>query len=157
MDRLMKKITQVGVVVRDLEKAIESFANDFGVTEWNRFNGNESFGDVLVNGKLGKLNVLGAITSEFDGFEIELVQPIGPGPFMDYLEEKGPGIHHFAFLPPDWDKDYKKIINRETASGRKIWQEAEMKEGKHGEKLHFAYVDRREDMGIIFEIYNEDR
>lgn len=157
MGKVIKRISQVGVIVRDLDRAIAAFSEDFGVTQWNTFNANEDFGELVVNGNPGLLNIRGAITNELDGFEIELIQPIGDGPYADYLAEHGPGVHHFAVILPDNPAGFRKIMDRENAAGRLPWVHAHMAEGKPGERMDFAYIDRREDMGAIMEIYNENR
>ena len=157
MDKKIKRISQVGVIVSDLDRAIEAFRTDFGISEWNVFDANQDFGELLVDEKPGKLNIRGAITGELDGVEIELIQPTGEGPYADWLAEHGPGVHHFAVIMPDRNAGFQNIIEREKAAGRKPWVQARMAGGEPGERMDFAYLDRRADMGVIMEIYNENR
>lgn len=156
MEKLVKRIAQVGVIVRDLDTAVQAFEDDFGLDGWDIFDANEGFPDLLVDGEPGKLNIRGAITS-VNGMEIELLEPIGPGPFADWLEQHGPGVHHMAIIMPDKNAAFPMVMRREADNGRKPWIRAEMVEGEPGKKMDFAYLDRREDMGVILEIYNEDK
>lgn len=157
MEKMLKRISQVGVLVTDLDRAMKAFAEDFGITQWNVFDTNKDFGDLLVDGKPGKLNIRGAITAEIDGVEIELIEPTGEGPFADHLKKYGPGVHHFAVIMPDRNAKFKEVMERELAAGRTPWVCAEMVDGEPGKKMDFAYIDRREDMGVIMELYNEDK
>ncbi len=156
MEKMLKRISQVGVLVRDLDQAMKGFAEDFGIQQWNVVDF-DHFPPVKVNGKPGKLNIKAAITTEIDNVEIELIQPTGEGPFADHLEKFGPGVHHFAVIMPDKNEKFGQVMERELAAGRLPWLEAEMIEGEPGEKMHFAYLDRREDMGVIMEVYDEAR
>ncbi len=36
-----------------------------------------------------------------EGCEIQLLQPIGEGPSAERLADKGEGVHHICFTPPD--------------------------------------------------------
>ena len=155
-EKMLKRIAQVGVIVADLDKAIKAFSDDFGVSEWNVFDANEMFGDLIVDGEPGKLNIRGAINTEF-GMEIELIQPTGEGTFMNWLKEHGPGVHHVAFTMPNKNARFNEVVQREFDNGRTPWIRAEMVEGEPGQKMNFAYLDRRADMGVILEMYGEDK
>lgn len=157
MEKALKRISQVGVIVEDLERAIRAFSEDFGITSWHTFDATKDFGDLIVDGKPGMLNIRGAITAELEGMEIELIQPTGEGPFADHLKEHGPGVHHIAVIMPNKNAGFKDVMARELAAGRTPWIRAEMAEGEPGKKMDFAYLDRRKDMGVIMELYNEDK
>jgi methylmalonyl-CoA/ethylmalonyl-CoA epimerase len=32
-----------------------------------------------------------------DGAEVQLVEPLGPGPIRDFIDERGEGLHHVCF------------------------------------------------------------
>ena len=157
MEKMLKRISQVGVLVRDLDRAMKAFADDFGITQWHQFDATKDFGQLLVDGKPGMLNIRGAITAELEGMEIELIEPVGEGAFADHLAKYGPGVHHFAVIMPDRNAGFRQVMDRELAAGRLPWIRAEMAEGEPGKKMDFAYIDRREDMGVIMELYNEDK
>ena len=154
-EKELKRMAQVGVIVEDIDKAIEAFSNDFGVTEWNHLDINETFGELLVDGEPAMLNIKVAINTEF-GIEIELVQPTGEGKYMDWLREHGPGVHHMAFTMPNKNAKFDEFIQREFDNGRTPWIRATEKCGEPGQKMNFAYLDRRADMGVILEMYGED-
>lgn len=146
----------MGIIVKNLDVAMDAFKNDFGVSEWNVFDMNEAFGELLVDGQVGKINIKCAIAN-INGVEIELIEPIGPGAYQDWLTEHGPGVHHMAIIMPDKNAAFPMVMQREKDNGRKPWVTGAMLEGEPGKKMDFAYIDRRKDMGVILEIYNEDK
>jgi len=94
------KMTQVALVVKDIEKSKAKLAKFFGVPEPPHFSG----GDFAVT----QTNYLGnpapdadcllAFFAVGDGVQLELIQPNGaPSVWQDFLDEKGEGLHHIAF------------------------------------------------------------
>ena len=85
-------LDHIAIAVPDLEKSIDRFLNDFGLTYE------------------GTQNVETAATSTaffpLDGTSIELIHPLdGQGPLVKYLEKRGPGLHHICFRSDDLDSD----------------------------------------------------
>ncbi len=154
----INRVSQVGIIVRDLEKAIQNFEKYLGVTEWDCFDTTlEEFPPLLINDSPGKLNIKGAIKTFPDRFEIELIQPVGEGPYMDYLVNHGPGVHHFAIMTPERNRLFREILDQQEKEGKKLWIHAKQLDGVEGECMDFAYLDLIEEMGSIVEIYNESR
>jgi methylmalonyl-CoA/ethylmalonyl-CoA epimerase len=85
-------LDHIAIAVPDLQRAIDRFLGDFGLT----FEGTE--------------NVEAAKTTTaffpIDGTSIELVHPLdGQGPLVQHLEKRGPGIHHLCFRSDNLDED----------------------------------------------------
>lgn len=89
-------LDHIAIAVPDLQKAIDRFLGDFGLT----FEGTE--------------NVEAAKTTTaffpIDGTSIELVHPLdGQGPLVQHLEKRGPGIHHLCFRSDNLDEDVANL------------------------------------------------
>jgi methylmalonyl-CoA/ethylmalonyl-CoA epimerase len=118
---MIKKIDHIGIIVRDVEAGKKLFGAGLGLThlrdETSReFNCVISFfqcGDVLV----------------------ELVQPIGPGPGYDFLNEHGEGIHHICYEVDDISAAL------ETAKEKFTTDYSAPKEGAGGSKVIFLNAE----------------
>jgi len=86
---MITALDHIAIAVPDLERAINRFMEDFGIT----FEGTE---DVLA----------AKTTTAFfpiDGTSIELVHPLnGEGPLVQHLEKRGPGIHSQLAMNNPW-------------------------------------------------------
>ena len=93
---MITALDHIAIAVPDLERAINRFMEDFGIT----FEGTE---DVLA----------AKTTTAFfpiDGTSIELVHPLnGEGPLVQHLEKRGPGIHHICFRSDNLDEDIVRL------------------------------------------------
>ena len=86
-------IFHLGIVVADLDKAVEIYTKELGYGPFELGDG-AFFQDKVINGEIGPgLPMKTAIYRE-PRYEIELIQPTGPSIYMDFLQEKGPGVHH---------------------------------------------------------------
>lgn len=156
MDGNVRKVSQVGIIVNDRETAIRNFEKYLGVTEWSLFDG-EHLPPLLINEAEGKLNIKGAIHVFENQFEIELIEPTGEGPYMDYLKKHGPCVHHFAIYTPDHNGKFRDLMKKIEEEGKTPWIHAQQRDCKEREGMDFAYLDLRKEMGSIIEIYNEPR
>jgi methylmalonyl-CoA/ethylmalonyl-CoA epimerase len=89
-------LDHIAIAVPDLEKAIQRFAEDFGLT----FKGKEDVEDAKTS------------TAFFptEKPSIELIHPLrGEGPVQKYLEKKGGGMHHLCFRSDDIEADVARL------------------------------------------------
>jgi methylmalonyl-CoA/ethylmalonyl-CoA epimerase len=104
------KLTQVGVVVRDVEKAIKRLTA-LGIgpfqqmalsperEEW--FRGKRMYADFKIYG------------ARIGDVQIELIQPLsGDSPHKEFLETKGEGIQHVMFAVDDFDKEVARLTKK---------------------------------------------
>jgi methylmalonyl-CoA/ethylmalonyl-CoA epimerase len=92
-----RRIDHVGVLVVDAEAARATFAEGFGLQpseDWTEPKG--SFRLVYLDS--------GDTT-------LQLVQPIGPGPLMDELAERGEGLHHLCFQIEGFDRTLDSLAS----------------------------------------------
>jgi catechol 2,3-dioxygenase-like lactoylglutathione lyase family enzyme len=134
------KLTQVGVVVRDVEKTIKRLTA-LGIgpfqqmvlpperEEW--FRDKRMYADFKIYG------------ARIGDIQIELIQPLsGDSPHKEFLETKGEGIQHVMFAVDDFDKEVARL----TKKGASILLRAKFPGGRG-----VAYLD----LGvgnIIFEL-----
>ncbi|MBT4162404.1 MAG: methylmalonyl-CoA epimerase [Gammaproteobacteria bacterium] len=93
---MITALDHIAIAVPDLQKAINRFMDDFGIT----FEGTQE--------------VLAAKTTTaffpIDGTSIELVHPLnGEGPLVQHLEKRGPGMHHICFRSDNLDEDVARL------------------------------------------------
>lgn len=96
-------VMQVGIVVRDIEAAVERYCALFGV---ERPKIRPAFPDVTYEGK--PLHADAKLCSMlFGNVTLELVQPgEGPSSWKDFLEEHGEGVHQIGVVVDDLQEAY---------------------------------------------------
>ena len=94
----MEKIEHIGIAVKDLEKSNALFASLFGSPHY----------------KIEEVASEGVKTSFFKSGpnKIELLEAINPdSPIAKFIEKKGEGIHHIAFLVQDIHAEIVRLKN----------------------------------------------
>jgi catechol 2,3-dioxygenase-like lactoylglutathione lyase family enzyme len=94
-------VEQVGIVVKDMDKAIEFYGAVFG---WGPFNVSEfELKGCIYRGKPSDCRLKLAM-AQSGPVEIELIQVLeGETPHSEFLREKGEGLHHLRFSVDDLD------------------------------------------------------
>ena len=126
-------LDHIAIAVPDLEKAIERFAEDFGLN------------------MTGREDVPSAKTSAaffpIEKSNIELVYPLnGEGPVQKYLDKNGRGgIHHLCFRSDDIEADVERL----KAKGYEFLSEAPTL-GAHNCKVIFIHPKSAD--GVLIEL-----
>ena len=141
------KIFHLGVVVRDLEEALAIYTQELGYGPFEMGDG-AFFSDKIINGQIGPGLPMKTAIYRGDGYEIELIEPTGPSIYMDYLREKGPGIHHVILETKEKYEDV--VAMAERVSGRRPKLETKFPDGTP----IVSYVDLEEKAGLLIEIGN---
>jgi len=141
-DRLeLTPIVQIGVVVKDVEKAVEYYTKHFGLGPWRR-TVNEHLPFAIVRGKNTPYTVKLAFV-DIPPLQLELIEVTkGPSIQLEHLEAKGEGIHHIQYRVKDLEKEIVKYKKHRF----KVLQTM------HDSKGGFAYMDTDKVGGVIFEI-----
>lgn len=146
MNNHFTHISQIGFVVKDMNKIVREMQRIFGVEP--------KFADIPLegqkcNGKPSKSHALIAFYN-FANVELEFVQPLsGQSIWQDFLDSGRSGLHHIRFSVNNFDgivDDMKeKSINicMEGLSVRKT------------PNLRWGYFDSMEELDYYFEIFNE--
>ena len=125
-------LDHIAIAVPDLQRAIDRFLGDFGLT----FEGTEN------------VEAANTTTAFFpiDGTSIELVHPLdGQGPLVQYLEKRGPGIHHLCFRSDNLDED---VVNLKDKGYRFLSDEPSI--GAHNTRVIFIHPKSCD--GVLIEL-----
>ena len=141
-----KKVVQIGIVVRDVEKYARSYAEFFGVEEpeiiWSE---PEEKAKTRYHGKATKGQVKQAFF-DFDNICIELLEPVdGPSTWQEFLEEHGEGVHHIAFEIKGMDGHIAEMEER----GAGLIQQGRWTGGSGG---RYAYFESERQLAVILEL-----
>lgn len=101
------KLSHIGIVVRDMDKAIEYYSSVFGLGPFaTEVYDLRSF---IYRGKAASARVKAAIAYSGAVF-VELVQVLeGETVHTEFLREKGEGLQHMAFLVRNLDETLKEL------------------------------------------------
>jgi len=125
-------LDHIAIAVPDLQKSIERFAEDFGLT----LKGQEDVPEAKTS----------AAFLPIDNSNIELIHPLnGEGPVQKYLEKKGGGIHHLCFRSDDIEADVERL----KAKGYQFLSDAPTP-GAHNCKVIFIHPKSCD--GVLIEI-----
>ena len=132
LDAIAAHFFQVAYVVRDLPAAEAWFQKILGVPSWFRME-NLAFGaDCSYRGRPSDYAAHLSI-GYLRETQIELIEPIrGESLYREFLERKGPGLHHLAFDVPDFPATVAAL----SESGLEL-----VVQGRVGPGSEFAYFD----------------
>lgn len=141
-------ITQIGILVNDIEKVSEAYAAFFGIEKppinmtdavdkaQTTFNGEPS----EARAKLAFFNM--------GSLQLELIEPDHhPSTWRNYLNEHGEGPHHIAFFI----EGMKEKIELLSANGFALQQKGEYEGGR------YAYMDTFKELKVLIELLENDK
>lgn len=144
-------MVQVGMIVKDIEETKKKFAELFNVPVPETMDGTEGAAkfhitqseymgkqNPEINAKLAFFHVGGAM-------DIELIEPNDqPSTWRDFLNEKGEGIHHVAFVVDS----IEKCMPGCEKFGMKLLQKGNFAAGDG----RYAYLDASDSLKMIIEL-----
>jgi 4-hydroxyphenylpyruvate dioxygenase-like putative hemolysin len=135
-------VTQVGIVVRAMDKAIDYYTTTFG---WGPFKISEfAMKGANYNGRKIDCKIKMARARQ-PGIEIELIQSLeGDTPYTDFLKEKGEGLHHLGIRVEDVGATLAKLSEQGI---RPVFSLSYPEIG-----LAFAYLNSDSVGGVMIEI-----
>ena len=138
-----RTITQVGIVVRDIETKAEAYARLLGVDvpeiittapeqeAHTRFRG----ASCPARARLAFFDT-GAV-------QLELIEPVdGPSTWREFLDRKGEGVHHIAFQVTDTDAVTQRLEQVDIP----VIQQGDYAGGR------YTYVDGEQSLGLVIEL-----
>ncbi len=140
----IKQVLQIGVVVKDLQKAMERYWNIFGIGPWHIYTFQPpAVTNTTLRGKPAQYTMKLALT-QIGNIQWELIQPLtGPSVYKEFLEQRGEGLHHVACDVEDYDQTVailkKHGIGILTSGDTPVDS--------------FAYMDTEKVLGTPLEIY----
>lgn len=136
-------VSQIGVVVKDIEKAVQYYESTLGIGPWVRLD--IEYQDRMLRGKPADFKYKMAFAS-LGPVEFELIQPVeGATVYDELLEKKGEGLHHLGF-------DVGSMENMEQRLAFFKEQGIEVIQSGRTEVGKFAYLDTEAIGGVIFEL-----
>ena len=139
----MRRVVQIGIVVRDIVRASAIWAKLLGMDAPTPVETEEA--DVTNMTYRGKTSPGRAKLAFFalEDITIELIEPInGPSTWKDFLDRHGEGIHHIAFNVEDMGRSVEGL----KGIGIGIEQKGDFTGGC------YAYTDPSSKLGVILEL-----
>jgi methylmalonyl-CoA/ethylmalonyl-CoA epimerase len=144
----LPSVGQLGFIVHDIQRSLPTIASTFNLKTW--FEPQYSEKQFKIGGESVELdfNLVFAYSGKL---QIELIEeksqraPI----YKDHLESHGQGLHHLGFYVPDLDAKLKIV----EQLGFETLFEGQFKTAGGG-SVRFAYLDTRQQCGIILELIN---
>lgn len=141
-------VTQVGILVNDIEKSCQDFADFLGVE-----NPGYSITDTIdktqaeFRGEPCEARAKLAFFPVGENLTIELIEPDeNPSVWREDLDKNGEGFHHIAFVI-DGMKEKVMLLER---NGMPLIQKGEYTGGR------YAYIDAREKLKVLIELLEND-
>jgi 4-hydroxyphenylpyruvate dioxygenase-like putative hemolysin len=142
----LPSISQVGFVVKDMNKAIEYYSSIFGIGPFTVYEFVPEKHWFMEEPSHLKL-MMGK--AAWGNLELELIQPIeGKSFHKEFLETHGEGIQHLGFFVPNYDETFAKF----KAAGFKPVMRAETYLETYKGYLRACYFDTRRIGGVMFEV-----
>ena len=142
-----KVVTQIGLVVEDIEETSEAYAELFGIEApqisetdgYSKTNAHYKGEPTKARAKLAFIRL--------ENITIEIIEPIGsPSTWQEFLDEHGEGVHHIAFRVEDMNKT---IAMLETKGG-KLVQRGDFTGGS------YSYVESQDKLKTIIELLTSE-
>jgi methylmalonyl-CoA epimerase len=126
---MLRKIDHVAVIVRDLDAAVRSYSDMFGfkIVKEMAGPGGEFKSVIVANGDI----------------RLEFFQPLKPGSFQKFLEERGGGLHHISFATDDIEGELRNL----KAQGKRLVNEQPVSI-PGGDKIAFVHQEAAENVLI---------
>jgi len=103
------KLFHIGWVVRDCAAAQQELSARLGAGPFASAGDELRFDHVLVHGKPTPVSLRVAF-GELDGVLLELLEPLDDrSPHAEFLATHGEGMHHLAFVVPDFDEQLAAV------------------------------------------------
>ena len=136
-------VTQVGIIVKDIDKTAKAWAELLGVTAPKWFLTDPA--EIAHTTYRGQPTPAQAKLAFFDlgQVQLELIEPVGgPSTWKDFLDQKGEGVHHIAFAIRDMDGQIRVL----DKLGMPAVQRGDYTGGRYG------YIASESKMGIALEL-----
>ena len=128
---MIKRIDHVAVAVRDLDEAVATFENLFGLKP-------SKIEEVPDQGVKAALIHIG-------NTELEFIEPVNPNSGVaKFLESKGEGIHHICLEVDDTDEELKRLEGK----GVKLID----KQGRKGLAGKIGFIHPKSVCGVLTEL-----
>jgi catechol 2,3-dioxygenase-like lactoylglutathione lyase family enzyme len=140
------QLQQLGYVVEDLDDAVEQFSTTFGIPRffvWRNLA--TDITEKRLRGESADFQFSCAFGYSGD-MMVELIQhDSGESIFKEWLDEKGPGLHHVCFLINSLEQ-FDETVEQMAAHGHRVAMS-----GRSGD-ARFSYADTVDSYGVFTEL-----
>ena len=141
------RISQIAVVVKDIDKAMKTYYEMFGWGPWNVYEHvPPKLHDQHLHGKPANYSMIGAECEVQPGLVFELIQPLeGDSIYKEHLAKYGEGVQHIAMMHHTME---------ESDASKKRFQDAGFEVtmgGRIGETIEFYYIDTMDAVHFVSE------
>ena len=146
MEPIFTQITQVALVVKNLDEVVKTYADKYGIGPWNIYTLDSSIvKDMMINERREDYRYRQA-TTYIGSTHFEIIEPLDDKSiYADFLREHGEGIHHIAFAT-----DYARTMEFFHKNGK-----IEVQGGTICGQHKFSYVDCADDLKLLVEFNHE--
>ena len=136
-------VVQIGIIVRDAEKAARAYAGVFGIPKPEVVPiADDLFAHTIYRSEPSTARGKAAFF-DLGPLQMELIEPVGaPSTWEEFLRTHGQGLHHIAFKTAD------------MPAARQFLASEGMETVQHGgwDGGQYAYVDGLKQLGTILEL-----
>ena len=143
----VKKVSQVGIVVRDMHKTIELYHKTLGWGPWSIYVCKPPrHTDTILRGRRVNYTMQLAET-RLGSMLFEIIEPLeGPSIYKEFLEEKGEGLHHIACFKT---RGLNDTVARFEQMGVEILMSGKI------DSVRYCYMNTEPLLKIIYETGND--
>ena len=142
----LSRINQVGVVVKDIDRAAEYYSSIFGLGPFTVYDFEPDKHWYLEKPSHLKLRIAKATWGDI---EWEMIQPVeGKSLHQEFLNMFGEGVQHLGFNVKNYEHSFKRFVEK----GFQPLMRAESYVQTYEGDLKACYFDTRQVGGVIFEI-----
>jgi catechol 2,3-dioxygenase-like lactoylglutathione lyase family enzyme len=144
-EALFTDVVQVSVVVPDLEAAMQTYVEEYGIGPWGIYEFNpETVRHMHERGQPVECSWRLAL-ADAGRLQWELIEPLDEHSiYARFLAEHGKGVHHVGVAVPD----YAAAIGELEGRGREVVF------GGEYNGVTFAYLETDSDLGVVTEIFS---
>lgn len=142
---LFNDVLQVGIVVRDLDAAMKTYVEDYGIGPWSILEINPDTAEDLCQNEEPAPYAMRVALATIGSVQWELIEPKDDGtPYAEFLRTHGEGLHHVAFGV----ESYGAAVDRLRARGHRI-----LMSGRH-QGAAWAYLSTDQELGFPVELFD---
>jgi hypothetical protein len=149
---LFNDANHVCIVTNDLDRAVRTWSDRYGVGPWNIWTFDGSNMSAVINGEPTEFGMRAALCQLSPTFRLEIIQPLDDrSPYADSLRARGGAdhVHHLRLEVEDYEKTHRGL----TDLGLDAFFEGDFSAGPDvPEPFHASYFTTEEDLGFIVEI-----
>ena len=139
-------VGQLALVVPDVDASIRAYWELLGIGPWRIYTVGDDLTDVTYRGRPVSFRIRYGLAMS-GSLTMEIIQPLeGPSIWHEYLEGRGPSLHHFNFYVDDFDAAAAEIADQGWTAVQTGNGFGQSRDGK------FAYYEHGDDVGCLVEL-----